>query len=564
MDVSRRAFVGGSALAAGAAQAANFNPVSELNKTVPINEFGFGIERYLGLEEQLAGQSLIELPAADPLVHLLNRCSFGLRREDLEQARLLGADHYLEQQLHPELHPDALIEAEIAYAFPNTLLPRKALAYHYSGKPLKPGGVNLGRVAVSNPLVAQADLRGLTIYRAAWSQQQLYEVMVEFWSNHFNIWTAHSGNVAIHKLLDDREVIRPHALGNFRDLLIASAKSTAMLIYLDGYVNTLKRPNENYARELMELHTLGASAMGQADGYSEQDIREVARCFTGWTVNFTTAEFMFDPLTHDFGPKTVFGETIEGTDPVMLGNGPRAIGSAAGGGISDGLRVIEMLVRNPRTARFLATKLVRRFVADEPPAELVDEVAAAYGPGELGGDIRAMLRTLLGSRWMRDPAYYQKTIKLKRPFELYISALRATDAHIARDKTPTLSLRLEAQQHVPHNWEPPTGYPDYASYWLSSEGMLQRWLACSYIGHGGDGFTRVNLTELRNGAESPEALVDQLIDRVLHRPLSAPDRQRLVDHASTHVTAHPGARRWDLAAGSVLALLLCSPYFQVR
>lgn len=193
------------------------------------------------------------------------------------------------------------------------------------------------------------DFLQATLLRQIYSRRQLYEIMVEFWSDHFNI-SMQKGDCWFLKIVDDREVIRPHALGNFRDLLHASAHSPAMLVYLDNQANLKDAPNENYAREVMELHTLGVDG-----GYSQRDVMEMARCLTGWTVrdSFSLGDFTFEEDLHDSGSKTILGTDIPPD------------------GQTEAETVLNLLAAHPATARHIATKLVRRFIADDPPAALV-------------------------------------------------------------------------------------------------------------------------------------------------------------------------------------------------
>src|SRR5207249_12079367 len=234
------------------------------------------------------------------------------------------------------------------------------------------------------PIRIVAELQAARIMLAVESERQLQEVMVDFWFSHFNVHAA-KGEVKWYLTSYERDVIRPHALGKFGDLLRVPATHPAMLLYLDNWLsarpdftvpvgpNRGKRAglNENYARELMELHTLGVDG-----GYTQKDVTEVARAFTGWTIDRpqTDAHFIFRPMMHDTGEKIVLGHRI-----------------AAGGGPGDGERVIELLTQHPATARFVATKLVRRFVSDTPPPALVARVAGSYL--STGGEIPAMLRT---------------------------------------------------------------------------------------------------------------------------------------------------------------------------
>src|SRR5207249_5067054 len=310
----------------------------------------------------------------------------------------------------------------------------------------------------------------LAIVRAALSERQLREVMVDFWTNHFNVF---AGKGADRVLLPSyiEETIRPHALGRFEDLLIATAESPAMLFYLDnaqsvapgseppfplsarrrGGQGVRSRPtgiNENYARELLELHTLGVDG-----GYTQQDVIEVARAFTGWTIEDPerVGRFVFRPELHDAGPKVVLGDSLP-----------------AGRGVEDGEAVLTLLARHPATARFIATKLVRRFVSDTPPASLVKRAARTFR--DSGGDIRAVLRTIFSSREFFSRAAYRA--KIKSPFELVASALRGLGA--AADTTPR-TAQLVAQLGEPlYGHDAPNGYPETGRPWLGSAALLAR------------------------------------------------------------------------------------------
>ncbi|MDQ3814216.1 MAG: DUF1800 domain-containing protein, partial [Armatimonadota bacterium] len=379
-----------------------------------------------------AASSAKPLQGDQKIQHALNRLTFGPRPGDLERVREMGLGRWIEQQLNPATIDDTAVEAKLsrlttltmpsnqlllAYAADTTGFIKKldkqkkeeeraARRNRNGNKAEADTQANTQKVAMTemelNPrqrrlleMIEKANLpRGSSaqavgelnvakLVRAAESKRQLQEVLVDFWSNHFNV-DVRKGPVRSLKIVDDREVIRPHVLGSFRELLGASAKSPAMLFYLDNVRSTaeMQMPqrgrrgrfgrrnvanqnvanpnnaapkkrgglNENYARELMELHTLGVDG-----GYTQQDVQEVARCLTGWGMERETGAFRFYPFLHDNGEKTVLGQKIP-----------------AGGGIRDGEMVLDILASHPSTARFIAQKLCVRFVADEPPAALVD------------------------------------------------------------------------------------------------------------------------------------------------------------------------------------------------
>jgi uncharacterized protein (DUF1800 family) len=304
------------------------------------------------------------------------------------------------------------------------------------------------------------ELAAQKIIRAVHSERQLQEVMTDFWFNHFNIFW---GKGVDRWLTTDFEMnaIRPNALGKFKDLLMATAKSPAMLFYLDNFLssspdarlpynpNAKRQPgiNENYAREVMELHTLGVDG-----GYTQKDVQEVARAFTGWSIDAPRrgGEFIFRARIHDDGQKIVLGHKINA------------------GGIKDGEMVIDILAKHPSTARFIATKLVRRFVSDDPPESLVKRVAAVYM--NTGGDIRDMLRTIFTS-----PEFYSPEVlgaKTKSPFELAASAIRALNG--STDGSRQLAQIIARMGQPLYQYQAPTGFPDQANQWMSNGSIVER------------------------------------------------------------------------------------------
>jgi len=284
--------------------------------------------------------------------------------------------------------------------------------------------------------------------------------MVDFWFNHFNV-DARKGAVKWMIADYERTAIRPHALGKFRDLLLATAQHPAMLFYLDNWMSTkadlVVRAgpqrgrqmglNENYAREIMELHTLGVDG-----GYTQKDVTEVARCFTGWTIEKPReyADFKFDERLHDPDPKIVLGRKIHA------------------GGMKDGEQVIELLARHRSTAKFISTKLARRFVSDTPPQSLVERMAQTFQSSD--GDIRAVLKTMIYSPefWSRE-AY---RAKIKTPFELVVSTARALGADV---DTPMPLVQWTGRIGEPlYQCQPPTGYADKSDAWVNTGALLNR------------------------------------------------------------------------------------------
>ena len=330
------------------------------------------------------------------VLHALNRLGYGPRPGDVERVRRTGLAAYIEQQLSPSRIADPAVDQALT-GYP--VLGQSAAQLVRDYPQLSPqirqrvaqGEMSRRDVMEMYPLerrpaVITSQMQAARIARAVLSERQLEEVMVDFWFNHFNVY-AQKGAVRWMLPAYEREAIRPHALGRFRDLVLATARHPAMLFYLDNWLSTRadlmirQGPNagrrmglnENYARELMELHTLGVDG-----GYGQEDVIEVARCFTGWTIDRPQqgGGFLFRPQAHDRGAKRVLGQTIP-----------------AGGGLQDGERVIDILTRHPSTARFIATKLARRLVSDDPPSTLVDRAAATFQRTD--GDIRAVLTAIV-------------------------------------------------------------------------------------------------------------------------------------------------------------------------
>lgn len=452
---------------------------------------------------------LLAAPAAmedSGVLRLLQRTSFGVTAAELERAAALGAAGYLDEQLHPQAIDDSALHARLA-----------ALTT------LDMDGATLLR---QEKRVVVSELQQATLLRASFSRRQLYEVLVDFWSNHFNIHIG-KGNCRLLKTLDDREAIRPHVLGSFRELLGASAHSPAMLIFLDNRRNGKAAPNENYARELMELHTLGVDG-----GYGEADVAEVARCLTGWTIR--DGAFFFARRQHDRQAKNVLGVTI-----------------AAGGGVEDGERVLDLLAEHPSTAAFIAAKLCRRFVADNPPAAAVEQVAAVFRDtrGDLGEVTRAVL----------SPPVFDSAgePKLKRPIEYAVASLRALQADSDGDG---LAKHVRGLGQVPFGAPSPAGYPEHAAAWLSTSGMLSRWNWALQLAGGKIRGVSVDLAGLGQGSTAAERagqLVSALLPGLAGAELQAQLAQFLGGEGAS---AEQLEQRTPIAAGLVLG----SPLAQYR
>ncbi len=308
--------------------------------------------------------------------------------------------------------------------------------------------------------VVARDLMESKLLRAIYSNRQLDEVLADFWFNHFNVFLDKGADRYLVTAYE-RDVIRPHVLGKFRDFLEATAKSPAMLFYLDNWqsvgpnapqgrgANQQRRGlNENYGRELMELHTLGVDG-----GYTQRDVTEVARCFTGWTILNPQrgGAFTFNPRTHDKGAKTVLGVTIP-----------------AGGGIEDGEKVLDILSHHPAAARFISKKLAMRFVSDDPPASLVDHMAQTFLKSD--GDLGEVMRTMLNSKEFWSVGAYRS--KMKTPLEMVASAVRAVNGDV--DYAFALTNQVAQLGEPLYRKTEPTGYSNSSKEWLNSAGLLAR------------------------------------------------------------------------------------------
>ncbi|MCB1607518.1 MAG: DUF1800 domain-containing protein [Xanthomonadales bacterium] len=465
------------------------------------------------------------LAPTDPLQLLINRSSFGLRSAEYQAAQALGFDGWLERQLNPESIDVSGLESALARLLPTLSMSNAALIADAR--------------ATQNSFRSFIELRSATFLRQFYSGQQLYEVMVEFWSNHFSVEHI-SGPIRQFKTPDDR-AIRSNAMGSFRDLLNANARSPAMLFYLDNYVNVVSGPQENYARELLELHTLGVNG-----GYTEDDVKNVARAFTGWTINGRgDYEFIFNGLVHDFEAKTFLGQAMP-----------------AGQGVEDGQQVLDILASHPSTANLIATKLVRRFVADNPPATLVDAVAQVFL--STGGDVRSMLRTIFSSSEFAASGDQ----KVKRPAEFVMSAMRVLDLQFQGDAPiRRINAYLEQLNQLPFMWPAPNGYPDVQGYWINTTAWLTRWnfafaVAENTLAPG----LYFNPATLIGSANKAAEVVDVLADRLLHRPLLDEDRALLIELVAggAPVDARIDARTLQLRVRELTAVLLASPYFHFR
>jgi uncharacterized protein (DUF1800 family) len=561
-----------------------------------------------------------KLTEEQKIIHVLNRLGYGARPGDVEKVKAIGIEKYIEQQLNPEKINDSATEAKLKnlsalnmqtaelfekYPNPGALLNmlqrRNQLPQNVSDankarqdksqnktepqdknksemqnqQPQNPGGMTedqqrqaretiqkyLADNGLKNPREMVAELYASRVLRAVYSERQLNEVMVDFWTNHFNVFVGKNA-MPWYLISYDRDTIRPNALGKFKDLLIATAKSPAMLVYLDNFEsvspnaqmpvarnnngnnrlrqifqnnqqNPQQQPqrmrrgiNENYARELMELHTLGVDG-----GYTQKDVQEVARCFTGWTVadargyrkaaarelmgrednnnrlaramgidgDYDSGTFVFASRMHDNGEKTVLGQKIP-----------------SGGGMNDGMKVIDILVKHPSTAKFIAKKLAIKFVNDNPSKELIERVANAFTKSD--GDIRTTLKAIFTSKEFFAAENYRA--KIKTPLELAISAIRALDGNT--NGGPGINGMLAKMGEQLYGWQPPTGYPDQAEDWVNTGALLERLNFGLALASNRIPGTRVDLSRIQSGTSvDREKVLNQSIALILDNEISS-------------------------------------------
>ncbi len=420
--------------------------------------------------------------------HVLNRLSFGPGVGEVGRVAEIGPDAYIEEQLAPDNVSD--------------------IAAQWKVRGIESLGLGAPGVYDFSPEEMIGDLRRGTILRAVYSRRQLNEVMVEFWNDHFNIYSE-KGDCARLLVVHDREVIRKHAFGKFRDLVAAVATSPAMLVYLDGMANVTGKPNENFARELLELHTLGIHG-----GYNQGDVQAAARALNGWRVReglVGRGRANFETKFHDEGEKNVLGAVVPG------------------GSTSNVDFLVNLVADHPSTAQHLSIKLCRRFIGDAPPASVVEKVGARFRKTD--GDIRETLRELFHSH-----EFTAAGPMFKRPFRFAVSVLRATDADTDGGKKFQKSLKDLGQ--LPFDRPTPDGFPDGDEHWHAH--ILPRWNFVASLVNGGIGKTAVDVGALPN---TP----DELSSHLIGRPLSAHEK------TAFETATDPSGR---------LALGLCLPDFQ--
>jgi uncharacterized protein (DUF1800 family) len=586
---------------------------------------------HVALDKKFKGKlPITELTEDEAILHAMNRLAYGPRPGDVDQVRQTGLEKWIEQQLHPESindadlnlrlqrypslemsskrlleefpHPDqnakqqGLTKEEAKQQYEDQL---KAKQQEAESQIIVTGNDNLDKAQqqlakLQGPNRIVAELSMAKVDRAVYSKRQLEAVMEDFWFNHFNVF-ANKGDDKWYLTAYERDTIRPHAMGKFSDLLLATSKSPAMLYFLDNYLSAdpgavarqealknfrraryqgafaggsmptpgtfpgpatsgppaangvaaPKKPdrglNENYGREVMELHTVGVDA-----GYTQQDVIQMAECLTGWTIHEPRKDpqFFFDEKVHGEGKKVVMGRTFDY------------------GGEKDGEEALKMLASKPATAHFISLELAHHFVSDNPPASLVERMAKSFAAS--GGDIRTVLRTMIYSPefWSRE-AYRSK---VKTPFELVASTSRALNAE------STISLPLSqwvGRMGEPlYLCQPPTGYSDKAETWVNTGALLNRLnFALAFAGDKMGGAT-VDLNPMlgEEAAKDPSAALARSIQIFLDGQIT-PSTQatleaRLKDPQILQARLDDPVKQVN--EGLIVGLVLGTPEFQRR
>jgi len=464
--------------------------------------------------------------------HVLNRFAFGPRPGEVEAVARMGPRQWLDRQLEPERIGDgaarrALEPHRLALRSPHEL--QQWYRRQVEDPDVRPGHVRReiqghGQMAI--------------IARHVASERQLEEVLVDFWTNHLNV-NGRKGPVRFMVVDYVDNAIRPHVLGRYEDMLRASARHPAMLVYLDNAQSIApgsqrRRPerglNENYARELLELHTLGVDG-----GYTQTDVVEAARVLTGWGVTNIRREpagFRFRERFHDRGAKTVMGRRFP-----------------AGGGEDEGVELLSFLAHHPSTARFLARKLLTRFVADEPPEDCIEPVAQRYL--ESGTDLRETMRAVIECPALWEPE--NRGQKLKTPLELVVSAIRALGGELTGEDGPA---RAAAALRQPVLMEPvPTGYPEVAEDWRSPGAMVDRVQFLGSLLTGRVQGVDIDLEDVVPEVDNPDAVAEAVTTALLAGRASAETRE-------TIRAAAEEARAPERIRPVAVGLALASPEFQ--
>jgi len=508
----------------------------------------------------------VEAPPSAAVI-ALNRMGFGPRAGDIAAFNALGGTDaermlaYVNQQVAPQFIDDSACDARINAAGFTTLNKSQAQLWldHVEAD-----------VSGSERMRPFYEIERLTFLRGVHSRRQLQEVLADFWHNHFNVYGYDywCGPLWVHY---DRDVIRANIFGNFRQMLGAVAKSPCMLYYLDNYTSSSAGPNENYSRELVELHTLGAEnylgVMRQTDvsldgdgypmGYVDDDVFETTRCFTGWTFDFDTGLFEYRVDWHDKWQKNVLGSFIPANQ----------------GELQDGNDVLDTLAYHPGTARHIARKLCRRLISDDPPQTVVDTAAAIFHQGRFHEfQLYEVVRTIL----LSDEFLTTWGEKIKRPFEIAVGTMRATDAQFtfALDEGEFDSFLWQYDQtgQPLFSWRAPNGYPDVREDWQSATPRVMSWRLCNWlldVEDDSDHHYADVVAQTPGSVRTANEIADFWIDRVLGRSMPAADRPKIVEFMAQGHNPNfdlPLDTDWDTQERlrSMVALICMSPTFLWR
>jgi uncharacterized protein (DUF1800 family) len=538
---------------------------------------------------QISQPDLVTLQRAPFAVRALNHLTAGATVASLAEFNALGANDtarltaFVDQQLNPAAINDSALDARLNGAGYTTL--NKSLTQLWADH----------RIVTTDSNAPARETQRAALVRAVFSRRQLQEVMVDFWQNHFNVAITNSNAAPVY-VHYNRDVIRANVFGNFRTLLEAVGQSTAMMYYLNNASNSRSGPNENYARELLELHTFGAeNYLGFVNpfnvppapedptypiGYTDLDVYDTASAFTGWTVkdgrngfpNENDGTFAYRQAMHDAGPKLVLGMYINPEQPAM----------------KDGRDIYDRLASHPRVAKYICKKLIRRFVSDRPDPALIDSAAAIFRANwQNPNQIRITLRHIL----LSDAFIHGWGQKNRRPFELMAAAMRscASDwtlkASSSDSRSGDFMSRLATTGHAPYDWAAPNGYPDVGVVWSGSNNMVTTWRMLSWLTEAVD--TDAALTPLLpilalSRAYVPSWTANNLVDywcrQILGYVPAASRRQVLVaflaqngDPASYVITDTDSSATTDLKRHynqqrirSLVSMILMSPEFMSR
>jgi uncharacterized protein (DUF1800 family) len=463
----------------------------------------------------------------DSQLHLLRRMTFGVNSADRARLAQLGQAAWMAEQLNPSSIDTSASDNAVA-TMPAVAMSTAELFAAYPN------------VAGANGVFPQLALAATL--RQTNSRAQVFERMVEFWSDHFNIDATGRVQILL-KFADDRDVIRPNALGSFRELLRASATSPAMLYYLDNYRSTNGRINENYARELLELHTLGVNG-----GYSEADVVNTARLLTGWGINSTNGQFQFRNGQHDASPMTILGW----------------VRPSGGDNFAHGVAFLDYLAGHPATAAFVSRKIAVRFVGDNPSAAIVSAMAAAWQANDT--QIGPVLLAMVNHPDFASAA----NSKFNRPLDELISTVRRLDGSLVpttdTSQLQSVGAALTALGQIPFRWPAPNGYPDVEGAWLNTGSLLARWNMVGDVLAGAYPVVNFDPAPFRAGLDglSAEAIVARVALDVMHEPVTPQGSAALLAIVGWEAADVPTPAEITTALESLGLALLVSPDAQYR